>query len=321
LASLPVPVAIGLKQDLPPRVNLSFTGVKQRITPMATIPLVIQARDDYGVAWLDLTTESQTLIAESTTQPTTPPPTSQGTKETHTTTLVGPVIPPTDLEVQRAQRLDVSELKLPPGSLLTIHASATDDCYTGPQTGVSRPILFHIVPPEELFREILLREQSERMKFRKQLDAAQKLHDNLTMGTTTTVAADHRAIQREVLRIAASLDESVTEMKLNQLGGKEAWNLIDTKVLAPLKKLNEDVMNQQKDALDGLNPKDSKQMEAAISREQLIVDQMQEILKQMAQWDSFVDVVNQLNEIIKLETGVHQSTDQMKKKQTDGIFE
>jgi hypothetical protein len=239
LASLPVPVAIGLKQDLPPRVNLSFTGVKQRITPMATIPLAIQARDDYGVARLDLTTESQTLIAESTTQPgTTPAPTSQGAKETHTTTLLGPVIPPTDLEVQRAQRLDVSELKLPPGSLLTIHASAVDDCYLGPQTGVSRPILFHIVPPEELFREILLREQSERMKFRKQLDAAQKLHDNLTTGATTGIAADHRAIQREVLRIAASLDESVTEMKLNQLGGKEAWNLIDTKVLAPLKKLN-----------------------------------------------------------------------------------
>ena len=159
------------------------------------------------------------------------------------------------------------------------------------------------------------------MKFRKQLDAAQKLHDNLTTGATTTVAADHRAIQREVLRIAASLDESVTEMKLNQLGGKEAWNLIDTKVLAPLKKLNEDVMNQQKDALDGLNPKDPKQMEAATARQQLIVDQMQEFLKQMAQWDSFVDVVNQLNEIIKLETGVHQSTDQMKKKQTEGIFE
>ena len=48
---------------------------------------------------------------------------------------------------------------------------------------------------------------------------------------------------------------------------------------------------------------------------------MTEILKQMSQWDSFVDVINQLNEIIKLETKVKQSTEQMKKKQTEGVFD
>ena len=48
---------------------------------------------------------------------------------------------------------------------------------------------------------------------------------------------------------------------------------------------------------------------------------MQEILKQMSQWDSFVDVLNQLNEIIKLETNVRLSTEQMKKKQTEGVFD
>ena len=95
------------------------------------------------------------------------------------------------------------------------------------------------------------------------MEASQKIHDSLMTGATTGLAADHRAIQHEVLRITNSLDESVTELKLNQLGGKEAWTLIDTKVLAPLKKLNEGLMNQQKDALDGLNPKDAKQMEAA----------------------------------------------------------
>src|SRR3712207_7195606 len=36
------------------------------------------------------------------------------------------------------------------------------------------------------------------------------------------------------------------------------------------------------------------------SQEQ-IVARMNEILKQMSQWDSFVDVINQLNEIIKLQ--------------------
>ena len=52
-----------------------------------------------------------------------------------------------------------------------------------------------------------------------------------------------------------------------------------------------------------------------------IVATMQEILKQMSQWDSFVDVLNQLNELIKLETNVKNSTEGLKRKQTEGIFD
>ena len=48
---------------------------------------------------------------------------------------------------------------------------------------------------------------------------------------------------------------------------------------------------------------------------------MEQILKQMAQWDSFVDVLNQLNEIIRLQNQVQQGTNQLQKKQTEGIFE
>ena len=96
---------------------------------------------------------------------------------------------------------------------------------------------------------------------------------------------------------------------------------MDKNVLGPLKKLNDEEMNQQKDALDALNPTDAAAVTTASERQEKIVTQMREILKQMSQWDSFVDVVNQLNEIIRLETRVRQSTEQMKKKQTEGIFD
>src|SRR5258706_2145519 len=46
LTSLPTPVAVGLKIDLPPRVSLTFSSVRNRVTPQARIPLAIQARDD-----------------------------------------------------------------------------------------------------------------------------------------------------------------------------------------------------------------------------------------------------------------------------------
>ena len=323
LLSLPTPVAVGLKTDLPPRVSLTYSAVRQRVTPQARIPLSIQARDDYGVAKVDLITKSEILALEAaiaTTGPATRP-----LAETVTKSLFGPIQPAVDLEIQQPYELSVASLKLPAGSILSVSAAATDACYLGPQTATSRIVTFRVVPPEELFREILLRQQGERAKFRKQIEDAQKIRDALITVTTPAAAAalarQHRQIQREVARVGISLAESVTEMKYNGLGGPEAWDLMDKNVLIPLKKLNDDAMTRQKDALDALKGDDAAKITDAIARQDQIVVKMQDILKQMSQWDSFVDVLNQLNEIIRLETKVHTSTDQMKKKQTEGIFD
>ena len=48
---------------------------------------------------------------------------------------------------------------------------------------------------------------------------------------------------------------------------------------------------------------------------------MKTILKQMAQWDSFVDVLNQLDQIIKLETGVKDRSEKLQKKDIEGLFD
>ena len=322
LLSLPTPVAVGLKVDLPPRVGLTYSGVRQRVTPSARIPLAIQARDDYGIAKLDLITKSEILAVDSTA---TTGPATRPLSESVTKTLVGPIHPPTDLELQHPHVLEVSSLKLNAGSILSVSAAAMDDCYLGPQTATSRIVTFRIVPPEELFREILLRQQGDRAKFRRQIEDAQKIRDTLITVTTPEAAAvlarQHRQIQREVARVAISLAESVTEMKNNALGGPEAWDLMDKNVLQPLKKLNDDAMTRQKDALDSLKGDDTAPITETIARQEQIVAKMQEILKQMSQWDSFVDVLNQLNEIIKLETNVKLNTEQMKKKQTEGVFD
>src|SRR5205807_6977249 len=82
---------------------------------------------------------------------------------------------PTELPLK--QTIDVAPKKLSPGSFLSLTAEATDDCFTGPQTNRSRGVTFRIVSPEELFREILQRQQSERIKFRKQSEEAEKLRD------------------------------------------------------------------------------------------------------------------------------------------------
>jgi hypothetical protein len=312
LTSLPTPVTIGLKIDQPPRVSLSFSGVRQRITPMAKIPLTILARDDYGVAQIDLGSKAEFVDANKKQQ-----------MLTSSKTLMGPVNPATEQEIQQKETFDVTGLKVLPNTILSLTAAATDQRYEAPQTGVSRAATFRIVAPEELFREILLKQQGERAKFRKQIDESTKLKDALATLTTPATAAQlarqHRTIQREVQRIATSLADSILEMRLNGLGTEEAYNLMDKNVLAPLKQTDTELMIPQRDALDALGSQSIK-LEDVAAREDQIVSRMQQILKQMSQWDSFIDVLNQLNEIIRLQEGVKVGTDSLKQKQTEDIF-
>jgi hypothetical protein len=85
--------------------------------------------------------------------------------------LMGPVAPAVELDAQHRHAAELGAMNLAPGALVSITARATDACYTGAQTAQSRTVTFRIVSPEELFREILLRQQAERAKFRKLRDA------------------------------------------------------------------------------------------------------------------------------------------------------
>ena len=48
---------------------------------------------------------------------------------------------------------------------------------------------------------------------------------------------------------------------------------------------------------------------------------MKNILDQMSQWESFVDVVNQVAEVIKMQQKVLKDTEKARETRTQGIFE
>lgn len=317
LASLPLPVSIGLKVDQPPKLTIAYTGVRLRVTPTAKIPLTINTRDDYGIARMDLN--------EKVEMPDPAEPAKM--KATLSTLNLMPTTKPAkELDIQLQRQMDVAEFKLSPGAMLGLAGAATDDCYLGAQTGQSRAVTFKIVSPEELFKEILLRQQAERGKFRKATDDAEKVREALqTMVTPEAqqqVIRQHRAIQREVLRIHTAFSESLIELKLNNLGSPEAYEMMEKNILSPMKKLHDELMSPQREALESIGQAGSNQTLAdVISRQELILERMKEILKQMAQWDSFVDVLNQLNDIIRQQMKINQATNQMKSKQTEGLFD
>jgi hypothetical protein len=316
LTSTPTAISIGLKKDQPPRATLAFSGVHNRITPSATIPLTTDARDDFGVAEVGLTIG---------TDVTNPEDARQFVHHESAVDLYGPVIPTTETEIQLPYRLAVSPMKLVPGNLLTVHAVATDNCYTGAQKSVSRDVTFRVVSPEELFREILLRQQAERVKFRRQVDDAHNQAELLaTLANADAIALaarQHRAAEREINRITTALAETLTEMELNALSTPEARELMNNNIIKPLKALDTELLIPQKDALDALRIDDSGAIAAVQARQAQIIARMVDILKQMSQWDNFVDVLNQLNEIIKLQTDVKTDTEGLKKTQDEGVFD
>jgi hypothetical protein len=314
--------------------------VRQRVTPQARIPLAVHSRDDYGLARVELLTRAEAAPAEGPSASgtagsaapqaagdrTAAPSTQPARPVESTVGLMGPANPPTDLELRQPYEMQLAPLALAPGALYALTARAADACYTGPQTAQSRTVTFRVVRPEELFREILLRQQAERAKFRKALGEAEKVRDLLatlaTRQSAAQVAGDHRLVQRESRRIANSLRESLTEMRLNALGGEEAYGMMENSILRPLKALDEELMDPQRQALDKLGDgSDAALVSDASARQLRIIEKMKDILKQMAQWDSFVDVLNQLNEIIRVEQNVRKATEQIKDKEAEGLFE
>ncbi|MCA9077084.1 MAG: hypothetical protein KDA93_18805 [Planctomycetaceae bacterium] len=343
LVSHPRPLSIGEQPDRQPRLSLRHSGVRQRITPVASVPLEIVARDDFGVRSVAISVETpemgNLLVDESVFDDESPedepasnedPTNGEVTDEAEASTenaisLYGPQAPTTETTVETSHALEVGDLNIGAGAVVTVQALAEDDCFTGKQLTQSRKTVFRVVSPEELFKEIRLRQQQLRARLRKQYDATIDLRDTLRTATipddASTMLRTHQLIRREVGQISRALDASVLEMRLNKLGGPESWELIETNVLQPLTRLHDSEMELQRQSLVTLTGDVPEPIEQIVEQQQSLVDSLKRILDNMAQWDSFIDVVNQLNAVIKLETNVRKQTEELRTEEVEDIFD
>jgi hypothetical protein len=341
LVSHPRPIRVEELPDRAPRLSLRHAGVRQRISPLATIPLSVSAYDDFGIRDVSLSVELTTVAggedAAAESVGATGPATGDGLAETppsegdtagsaaRVAALYGPKQPASEGTVEQAHDLDVEPLQVVPGAVVAVQAATSDDCFRGPQQTLSRKTLFRVVKTEELFREILLRQQQLRARLRKQYELAIELRDAIRAASLPAEAdrlvRQHELIRREVGQISRALDASVLEMKLNRLGGPETWELIEATVLRPLAQLHDADMELQRQSLLTLAEHPPPAVEPVVEQQQSIIDSLQKILDNMAQWDSFIDVINQLNTVINLETRVRRLTEELRLRQVESIFD
>ena len=319
LASKPYYLSIGILDDREPRITIRSTGVGRRITAQAKIPLALRVVDDFGIARLDLEVE-RTIVA------------GDKVKTSQLRFDVAKAKPDmTDDELKQWEQdyqLAVAKTEVGPGAVIKIRGAATDACLTGPQTGYSRWVAFQVVTPEELFYEILMRQREQRARFAAALESSRAQEASvLAAKTPADVGAlmrKHQVIARQVWQIAGQLEVSLQEMALNELGSPQARDLLEQTVILPMRKLHEQPMSRLKSAFATLA--DDEQMvdakrNKAVALQKEVVASMQKILDRMAQWESFVDVINQLREILNLQNQLLDTTEGIKKKRLDDVFD
>jgi hypothetical protein len=321
LTSRPTFLSLGLLRDREPRLALRAVGVGSRVTPVATIPLSLSATDDLGLVALRLQFDRTLTVEENDKVET----------KTKRTTIpfqlpVDPTRPVLDHQVRHDVLLPAVVPKI--GTVLRFVAEADDHCARGAQTGRSGALALQVVSPDELFYEILIRQRAERSKFLTVFEKVDKqtpvLAGNPTADDFLRVMRDQHSGSRQLDQIAGRIADTLQEMKLNQIGSPKSHRLLQEGVIDPMRALTAGTMNQLRGMLQtlaGAGSSPGANKEAARRLHGELVTKMRNILEQMSQWESFVDVVNQVAEVIRMEQKVLQATEKARETRTQEVFD
>jgi hypothetical protein len=321
LDSRPAFLSVGLMRDREPRVTLRAVGVTSHVTPVATIPLSVAATDDLGLAALRLQLDRTTIAGDKEK------PETKSKRETVQVPLPGEA---GRVVLDHQARHEVPLLSDPPapGTILRFMGEADDRCARGAQTGRSTPLQFQVVPPEELFYEVLLRQRAERTKFIAALEAMEKQTPVLAgRPSSEDFLRVMRAVQstsRHLDQIGGRIADTLQEMKLNQVGSPKSHRLLQQGIIEPLKALNAGPMIELRNtlqALAGAGTQAAASEEAARRLHGQVVARMKDVLEQMSQWESFVDVVNQVAEVIRMQQKILKETEKARETRTEDVFD
>ena len=110
-----------------------------------------------------------------------------------------------------------------------------------------------------------------------------------------------------------------TGSRIDVLLEKEAEAILERAVLETLLRLQERQLPEHRQGLERLARADTEapEREVLLAGQEAIGRTMQRVLDGLKQWDSFIDLVNQLDEVIKTQDGVRDATVRAKEKGGD----
>jgi hypothetical protein len=319
LSSKPTFLSLGLLKDRMPRATLRAQGVGAHVTPVATIPLSVAATDDIGLSALRLQIDRTSNSDDK-----------EEAKTTHQTVSIPLAADAGRAVLDHQARHDVELQADPPaiGTILRFVAEAEDRCARGTQVGRSSLVQLQVVSPDEMFYEILIRQRAERAKFMQTLEVTEKQAPSLegepARVSATAVLRTLHTSSRQLEQISARIADTLQEMKLNQVGSPKSHRLLQEGVIDPIRALNAGEVAEYRGVLQSLAGQGRKAGADAAEARRLhkaVVTRMKVILDQMSQWESFVDVVNQVAEVIKMQRNILQATEKARDTRTEEVFD
>ena len=242
--------------------------------------------------------------------------------------------------------LDLEPLRIPTGTSLYFHVAALDnDDVSGPNLGKSSDFLLRVVTEEELRTDLLRREKEQRQEFERLLKNEEDLLTDckaLQAGVTSAASLSQgqkdllmqfqrrqKVIGTNVAAIAERLSGIVIEVLNNRIedpAGKLEKRLRED-IIRPMQEIADLGVPSAVAELDKARRLSAEvaprgeALQAAVTRQQEIVDQMQEVLRHLVKSEGYQEAVNLLYEIQKSQQDVFDKTVKEKQDRIKGIIE
>ena len=310
----PVVFSVTALQDQRPTVNIPRPGRRKQVTPQARLPMVIEAKDDYGIQALELRHQTE----------------REGTaREPEKVALA---LPPGESprQVKLDWQLDIADLRLQPGDLLSYVAAATDhNIDEALRTAESRRYEVQVVRPEDLER--ILQDRLQALKER--LEAAAREETEVKAATQAFTGElgpkdvftddDKRRLQRldqDQRRVTVRLDDVLGE--LTDIAAERALNRLDDAAAAALV---EDLSLAVRDLAKERSPLISRELEdaRAVTRlddrvrsrlarvpdlQQQLIDAITALAARIGKWGDFTEVIQELRDLHRGEERIIEGT-------------
>ena len=319
--------SVHLIEDRLPAVEIHTSGLGPMITSRARMPLEVRAKDDYKVEKLSL---EWTVVA------------ADGARKTSAEDL--PELESPGEQVREDPVWEVSPLGIEPEKRLNVRVGATDNNgLTGPRTGYSGILSFLVVSIERLIEEFIRREEEQRRVLEKVVEDEKKTRDSVygyiaekwksdgdlpeeVVQGMMVLARMERQQGRQVIAVAAAVDQILLEMKNNRVGEADDLGRLARLIIDPLRSLGEQSMPTAAVELgkirDADGPKARLDLAIALAtRLESHIATLEEVLANMTRLQSFTEIVKHLRVIMKVQQQSKQATRKDLDADINAIFE
>ncbi len=306
---------LDVRPDRKPVVSLPEPGASRKVTPKATVPIRVVAKDDYEVRrprFLFRRGENAKPVAHALPAPD----------------------PPSD-RVERRHDGDLTSLARKEREVLRVYAEAEDN-YTetrdgqklGPNVGRSPVYLLTVISEAEMTSLIQRRLQELKARLEKTIERQERAKD-----TTDRLANAERKLERRQLKsaereqvkiaagtrsIADKLDQALADMQHNNVGNLEERRRVEelSQALKPLaaKDMPDAARKIATASQSDTKPKQSQHLAAAVKKQHKVLGDLRAALARFDQWTDIDELVRDASELLLQQKKLNERTAQLARK-------